>query len=65
VRREARFRRRRFTLVALPVLAVAVVGAVGLAGAADPSLSTKIEAAQSDAEQLQGRVDAQAAQIAD
>lgn len=65
VRREARFRRRRFTLVALAVLAVAAVAGAGLAGAADPSLDTRIDSAQSDADQLEQRVDAQATEIAD
>jgi septal ring factor EnvC (AmiA/AmiB activator) len=42
-----------------------VVGAgVGFAGAKDPSLSEKIDAAQSDAGQLSDRVDAQTARIA-
>jgi peptidoglycan hydrolase CwlO-like protein len=65
VRREARFRRRRFTLVALAVLALAAVAGVGLAGAADPSLDTRIDSAQSDANQLEQRVDVQATEIAD
>jgi peptidoglycan hydrolase CwlO-like protein len=65
VRREARFRRRRFTLVALAVLALAAVAGVGLAGAADPSLDTRIDSAQSDADQLEQRVEAQATEIAD
>jgi peptidoglycan hydrolase CwlO-like protein len=65
VRREARFRQRRFTLVALAVLAVTAVAGAGLAGAADPSLDTRIDSAQSDADRLDQRVDEQAAQIAD
>ncbi len=64
VRREARYRRRRFTLVALAVLAAATVVGVGLAVAA-PSLGTRIGSAQSDADQLEQRLDEQAAQIAD
>jgi peptidoglycan hydrolase CwlO-like protein len=65
VRREARFRRRRFSLVALAVLALAAVAGAGLAGAADPSLDTRIDSAQSDAHQLEQRVEAQATEIAD
>ena len=64
VRREARFRRRRFTLAALAVLALAAVAGAGLAGAADPSLDTRIDSAQSDADQLEQRVEAQATEIA-
>jgi peptidoglycan hydrolase CwlO-like protein len=64
VRREARFRRRRFTLIAVAVLAIASVVGVGLAGAA-PSLSTRIDSAESDADQLEQRLDAQAARIAE
>jgi peptidoglycan hydrolase CwlO-like protein len=64
VRREARFRRRRFTVAALLVLAVAAVAGVGFAGAADPSLEDKIDSAQSDAGQLSERIEAQAARIA-
>jgi septal ring factor EnvC (AmiA/AmiB activator) len=64
VRREARFRRRRFTLVASAVLALAAVGGVGLAGAANPSIDTRIDSAQSDADQLEQRIDQQAAEIA-
>ena len=37
---------------------------VGFAGAKDPSLSDKINAARSDASQLSSRVNAQTAQIA-
>jgi peptidoglycan hydrolase CwlO-like protein len=64
VRREARFRRRRFALAALCALASAVVAGVSLAGAA-PSLSTRIDSAQSDADQLHQRIEAQAAEIAE
>jgi peptidoglycan hydrolase CwlO-like protein len=63
VRREARFQRRRFTLVALAALAVAAIAGAGLAGAAG-SLDTRIDSAQSDADQLEQRLDQQAAQIA-
>jgi septal ring factor EnvC (AmiA/AmiB activator) len=59
-----RFRRRRFTLVALAVLALAAAAGVGLAAAADPSLETRIDSAQSDADQLSQRIDQQAAEIA-
>jgi septal ring factor EnvC (AmiA/AmiB activator) len=65
VRREVRFLRRRFTVVALAVLAVAAVAGAGFAGAADPSLDSQIDSAQSNADQLSERVDAQATQIAD
>jgi septal ring factor EnvC (AmiA/AmiB activator) len=44
--------------------AVTIAAGVGLAGAKDPSLSDKIDAAQSDAGQLSNRVDAQTARIA-
>jgi septal ring factor EnvC (AmiA/AmiB activator) len=56
-------RRRRIALGAC--LAVAAVTALGInfAGAKDPSLKDKINAAQSDAGQLSDRVDAQTAQI--
>jgi septal ring factor EnvC (AmiA/AmiB activator) len=47
----------------LAALAIAAVG-VGLAGAKDPSLQDKIDAARSDAGQLSDRVDAQSAHIA-
>jgi peptidoglycan hydrolase CwlO-like protein len=63
VRGEARFRRRRFTAVALPTVAIAVAAGVGLAGAADPSLETRIDSAQSDADQLEQRATAQAARL--
>jgi peptidoglycan hydrolase CwlO-like protein len=58
-----RFRRRRVALGALLALAAGIAGA-SLAGAADPSLDQQIGAAQSDADQLSQRVDAQAARIA-
>jgi septal ring factor EnvC (AmiA/AmiB activator) len=47
----------------LAAAAIAAIG-VGFAGAADPSLSDKIDAARSDAGQLSERVNAQSAQIA-
>jgi septal ring factor EnvC (AmiA/AmiB activator) len=47
----------------LAAVAIAAVG-VGLAGAKDPSLQDKIDAARSDAGQLSDRVDAQSARIA-
>jgi septal ring factor EnvC (AmiA/AmiB activator) len=58
------FRRRR---VALGVGCAAVIAAalgVGLAGAKDPSLQDKIDAARSDAGQLSDKVSSQTAQIA-
>jgi peptidoglycan hydrolase CwlO-like protein len=47
-------------------IAAAVIGAIGVgfAGAKDPSLTDKIDAARSDAGQLSDRVDAQTSQIA-
>jgi peptidoglycan hydrolase CwlO-like protein len=50
--------------VALPVLAVLSVLGAGLAVAA-PSLTTRIDSAQSDADQLEQRLDAHASQIAE
>jgi peptidoglycan hydrolase CwlO-like protein len=64
VRRELRFLRRRFTAVALAVLALAAAAGAALAIAA-PSLESRIDSAQSDADQLSERIEAQAAQIAD
>jgi peptidoglycan hydrolase CwlO-like protein len=58
-----RFRRRRLVLGGLLALAVGIAGA-SLAGAADPSLDQKIDAAQSDASQLSEQVDAQATRVA-
>jgi peptidoglycan hydrolase CwlO-like protein len=58
------YRRRRLTLgAALAAVAIAALG-VGLAGAKDPSLQGKIDAARSDAGQLSDRLDAQSARIA-
>jgi septal ring factor EnvC (AmiA/AmiB activator) len=57
------YRRRRITLgVALVAAAAAALG-VGLAGAKDPSLQDKIDAARSDAGQLSDKVGTQTAQI--
>jgi septal ring factor EnvC (AmiA/AmiB activator) len=55
-------RRRRIALGACLAVAVTALG-INLAGAKDPSLKDKIDAAQSDAGQLSDRVDAQTAQI--
>ena len=48
---------------AIGLAATAALG-IGLAGAKDPSLGDKIDAARSDANQLSGKVDSQTAQIA-
>jgi septal ring factor EnvC (AmiA/AmiB activator) len=64
IRSRRPFRRRR---VALGVGCAAVIAAalgVGLAGAKDPSLQGKIDAARSDAGQLSDKVSSQTAQIA-
>src|SRR3954452_12573221 len=64
VRPRRAYRRRRIALgAAVAMLSVAAAG-VGLAGAKDPSLKDKIDAARSDAGQLSNRVDAQSARIA-
>jgi peptidoglycan hydrolase CwlO-like protein len=63
IRSRRPFRRRR---VALGVSCAAVIAAalgVGLAGARDPSLQDKIDAARSDAGQLSDKVGSQTAQI--
>jgi septal ring factor EnvC (AmiA/AmiB activator) len=52
------------TLGAACAVAIAAALGVGLAGAKDPSLNDKIDAARSDAGQLSARVDAQSARIA-
>jgi peptidoglycan hydrolase CwlO-like protein len=63
VRPNRAFRRRRLTLGAcLGVAAIAALG-VGFAGAKDPSLQDKINAARSDAGQLSDKVDSQTSQI--
>jgi septal ring factor EnvC (AmiA/AmiB activator) len=64
LRRKARFLRRRFTAVAAAVLALAAVAGAGLAGAA-PSPDTRIDSAQSEADQLSQRIEEQATEIAD
>jgi septal ring factor EnvC (AmiA/AmiB activator) len=59
-----RVRRRRIALGASCALAVIAALGVNLAGAADPPLQDKIDAARSDAGQLSEKVDAQSARIA-
>jgi septal ring factor EnvC (AmiA/AmiB activator) len=61
-RRE--FRRRRIALGAGCAVAAVVALGVGLAGAKDPSLGDKIDAARSDAGQLSNKIDSQTTQIA-
>jgi septal ring factor EnvC (AmiA/AmiB activator) len=64
VRPRRAFRRRRIALgTSLAVAAIAALG-VAFAGAKDPSLSDRIDAARSDAGQLSDQVDAQTARIA-
>jgi peptidoglycan hydrolase CwlO-like protein len=64
VRPRRAFRRRRIGLgVALAVVVSAALG-IGLAGAKDPSLQDRIDAAKNDAGQLSDRVDAQSSRIA-
>jgi peptidoglycan hydrolase CwlO-like protein len=55
--------RTRITLGAAGALLLAVAAFAGIAGAKDPSLKDKIDAARSDASQLSDRVDAQSARI--
>jgi len=63
IRPRRAYRRRRVTAgIACAVAAAAVLG-VGLAGAKDPSLKDKIDAARSDAGQLSDKVNSQTAQI--
>jgi septal ring factor EnvC (AmiA/AmiB activator) len=57
------FRRRRIALGGACALAVAAALGVGLAGA-DPSLKDQINSAQSNADQLSGRIDAQTQHVA-
>ncbi len=61
---EAATTYRRIVLGAACAVAIAAALGVGLAGAKDPSLKNKIDAARSDAGQLSNRVDAQTARIA-
>jgi septal ring factor EnvC (AmiA/AmiB activator) len=57
-------RRRRGALAVACAAVAAVALGVGLAGAKDPSLKDKIDAARSDAGQLSNRIDAQSSRIA-
>src|SRR6266700_165855 len=57
-------RRRRMALGIAGAVAGIVALGVSFAGAKDPSLSDKINAARSDAGQLSARINAQSAQIA-
>ena len=64
VRPRREYRRRRLVLGgAIALVATAALG-IGLAGAKDPSLQDKINAARSDAGQLSDKVDSQTARIA-
>ena len=63
VRFRRAFRRRRLALGAIVAVAITAALGINLAGAKDPSLKDKIDAARSDAGQLSDRVDAQTAQI--
>jgi septal ring factor EnvC (AmiA/AmiB activator) len=64
VRPRRAFRRRRIVLGVALALGVTAALGIGLAGAKDPSLQDKIDAAKNDAGQLSDRVDAQTARIA-
>ena len=64
VRPRRAFRRRRIALGSLIALTVVAALGIGFAGAKDPSLKDKIDAARSDAGQLSDKVDSQTAQIA-
>src|SRR3954453_5940418 len=64
VRPRRAFRRRRLILGAGIAAVVVIAAGVGFAGAKDPSLGDKIDAAQSDAGQLSDRVVAQTSRIA-
>jgi peptidoglycan hydrolase CwlO-like protein len=64
IRSSRAFRRRRITLGVACAAAIVTALGVGLAGAKDPSLSDKIDAARSDAGQLSDKVASQTAQIA-
>jgi len=58
------FRRRRLALGACVGLTAIAAAGVGFAGAKDPSLQDKINAARSDAGQLSGKVSSQTTRIA-
>ena len=62
-REPGRFRRRRLVLGAV-IAFVAGVAVVSFAGAADPPLDERIDAAESDAGRLSDRIDTQAARLA-
>src|SRR6266511_3425946 len=64
VRPGREFRRRRIALGVTCAVAMLAALGVGLAGAKDPSLGDKIDAARSDAGQLSNKVDSQTTQIA-
>jgi peptidoglycan hydrolase CwlO-like protein len=64
VRPRRAFRRRRIVLGVALALGVTAALGIGFAGAEDPSLQDKIDAAKNDAGQLSDRVDAQNARIA-
>jgi peptidoglycan hydrolase CwlO-like protein len=64
VRPRRAFRRRRIALGVALALGVTAALGINFAGAKDPSLQDKIDAAKNDAGQLSGRVDAQTARIA-
>src|SRR4051794_4787182 len=63
VRPRRAHRRRRMGLGAAVALVVVVAAGVGFAGAEDPSLKERIDAARSDAGQLSDRVEAQTARV--
>lgn len=63
IRPRRAYRRRRVTAGIACAVAVAAALGVGLAGAKDPSLKDKIDAARSDAGQLSDKVNSQTAQI--
>jgi peptidoglycan hydrolase CwlO-like protein len=63
VRPRRAFRRRRVALGVVLAVGVTVALGINFAGAKDPSLKDKIDAARSDAGQLSERVDAQTARI--
>jgi septal ring factor EnvC (AmiA/AmiB activator) len=63
VRPRRGFRRRRIALGGAVALAATVAIGISFAGAKDPSLKDKIDAARSDAGQLSNKVDSQTSQI--